>query len=411
MQNAPLRMARRTILTVAAALLVILGAAHVWLHPARNAVQDDTLERLEALHQTLAEKTAHQEREIAALHASSITNRDAARAEANPTSSAVAAAVATRLRAMRKEADAHAEAHEAHHEEIKPYRLEKHTSHVPFVFVAGLEGTGHHWFKAFWEACGAKARPSLIGPLAWQRAAAVFNARMGFDFHAARLAAEAARAEVDSPSNVYVLNTLGGRNDEALRLLKAASPGSTLPWGEGEGMGSYPNWWGSPTPDHKALQMPDVVYMAEALAGLQNAQLRVVLLTREAQAIVRSVCDKRNFAKSVGGCAAEVQILALGAGALSAQIEALPPPPRVVCEHVRFGELQSGEAFARLGVLANIDDAIRIAKRVRASASPPGGAGPKTERAKRDRAQLVAVLARAQGAAVGACARQGLRKD
>ena len=64
----------------------------------------------------------------------------------------------------------------------------------------------------------------------------------------------------------------------------------------------------------------------------------------------------------------------------------------------------------RLSVLSNIDDAARVAKRVRAPPSPPGGAGPKTERAKRDREQLVGVLARAQEAAVSACARQALRR-
>ena len=128
-------------------------------------------------------------------------------------------------------------------------------------------------------------------------------------------------------------------------------------------MGSYPNWWGTPTPDHKALQMPDVSYVADALRGVQGAQLRIVLLTREASQIVRSVCDKRNFAKSVGGCAAEVQILSLGAGILAAQLDALPPPPSVICEHVRFGKLQAGDAdtLERLSVLSGIDDAARVA--------------------------------------------------
>ena len=82
----------------------------------------------------------------------------------------------------------------------------------------------------------------------------------------------------------------------------------------------------------------------------------------------------------------------------------MPPPPSVICEHVRFGKLQAGDAetLERLSVLSGIDDAARVAKRVRAPPSPPGGAGPKTERAKRDREQLVGVLARAQEAAVSA---------
>ena len=97
---------------------------------------------------------------------------------------------------------------------------------------------------------------------------------------------------------------------------------------------------------------------------------------------------------------------------LSTQIGSLPPPPSVICEHMKFGKLQAADAetLERLSVLSNIDDAARVAKRVRAPPSPPGGAGPKTERAKRDREQLVGVLARAQEAAVSACARQALRR-
>ena len=405
-------MARRTILAVAAGLLLMLGAAHVYLHPTlqTTAHEDDTIARLEKLHQTLSEKTSKQEKALASYKATTLAAQDALKAQANPTSARIDEAVAARLAAIQREADLHAEAHQEHHEE--PYVLQKHNGHIPFVFVAGLEGTGHHWWKAFWEQCGSKARPSLLGPLAWQRAAAVFNAKMALDLPASKLMTEAARAEVSQPATVYALNTLGGRNDEAMRLLKASAPGQQLPWSEGEGMGSYPNWWGTPTPDHKALQMPDVTYLGDALRGVQGAQLRIVLLTREASQIVRSVCDKRNFAKSVGGCAAEVQILALGAGILSTQLEALPPPPSVICEHVRFGKLQSGDAetLERLSVLSGIDDAARVAKRVRAPPSPPGGAGPKTERAKRDREQLVGVLARAQEAAVSACARQALRR-
>ena len=405
-------MARRTILALAAGLLLMLGAAHVYLHPTlqTSANEDDTIARLEKLHQALAEKTSMQEKTLASYKATTLAAQDALKAQANPTSARIDEAVAARLAAIQREADLHAEAHQEHHED--PYVLQKHNGHIPFVFVAGLEGTGHHWWKAFWEQCGSKARPSLLGPLAWQRAAAVFNAKMALDLPASKLMTEAARAETNTGGTVYALNTLGGRNDEAMRLLKASAPGQQLPWGEGEGMGSYPNWWGTPTPDHKALQMPDVTYLGEALRGVQGAQLRIVLLTREPQQIVRSVCDKRNFAKSVGGCAAEVQILALGAGILSTQLEALPPPPSVICEHVRFGKLQAGDAetLERLSVLSGIDDAARVAKRVRAPPSPPGGAGPKTERAKRDREQLVGVLARAQEAAVSACARQALRR-
>ena len=188
-------MARRAILALAAGLLILLGAAHVYLHPTlqTTAHEDDTIARLEKLHQTLAEQTSQQEKKLASYKASSLAAQDAMKAQANPTSARIDEAVAARLAAIQREADLHAEAHQEHHED--PYVLQKHNGHIPFVFVAGLEGTGHHWWKAFWEQCGAKARPSLLGPLAWQRAAAVFNAKMALDLPASKLMAEAARAE------------------------------------------------------------------------------------------------------------------------------------------------------------------------------------------------------------------------
>ena len=143
-------MARRTILAVAAGLLLMLGAAHVYLHPTLQPVQeDDALQRLEKLHQTLAEKTSMQEKTLASYKATTLAAQDAMKAQANPTSARIDEAVAARLAAIQREADLHAEAHQEHHED--PYVLQKHNGHIPFVFVAGLEGTGHHWWKAFWD--------------------------------------------------------------------------------------------------------------------------------------------------------------------------------------------------------------------------------------------------------------------
>ena len=75
---------------------------------------------------------------------------------------------------------------------------------------------------------------------------------MAADAPAAALAADAARAEAsEAPEACYALNTLGGRNDEAQRLLRARAP--ALPWTEGEGMGSYPNWRrAAPSPGARA---------------------------------------------------------------------------------------------------------------------------------------------------------------
>ena len=149
-------MARRTILAVAAGLLLMLGAAHVYLHPTlqTTAHEDDTIARLEKLHQTLAEKTSIQEKTLASYKATTLAAQDAMKAQANPTSARIDEAVAARLAAIQREADLHAEAHQEHHAE--PYVLQKHNGHVPFVFVAGLEGTGHHW----WKACLLYTSPS-----------------------------------------------------------------------------------------------------------------------------------------------------------------------------------------------------------------------------------------------------------
>jgi hypothetical protein len=175
--------------------------------------------------------------------------------------------------------------------------------------------------------------------------------------------------------------------------------------------------------------MPSLGALADAFrdGAPAAAQLRVSLATRDAAAIVRSVCDKRNFAKSVrgrrsfcstftrafsqvGGCASEVAILALGAGALAAQVDALPPPPLALCEHFAFEDLAKGDAaaLARLGPFLGLDDAGALARRVKAPHTP-SAPGPKDAKGQRDRATLVAQLAAAQDSAVAACARQRRR--
>ena len=82
-------MARRTILAVAAGLLLLLGAAHVYLHPTLQptAHEDDTIARLKKLHATPSEKTLMQEKALASYKASSLAAQDAMKAQANPTTS------------------------------------------------------------------------------------------------------------------------------------------------------------------------------------------------------------------------------------------------------------------------------------------------------------------------------------
>ncbi|KAH8047465.1 hypothetical protein JL722_13094 [Aureococcus anophagefferens] len=62
---------------------------------------------------------------------------------------------------------------------------------------------------------------------------------MAADAPAAELAAAAAAREAgEGPgATTWILNALGGRNDDAMAALKKRAP---LAWTEGEGMASYP---------------------------------------------------------------------------------------------------------------------------------------------------------------------------
>ena len=281
---------------------------------------------------------------------------------------------------------------------------------MPFVFVAGLEGTGHHWYKALYVECGeARCAPSLVGPLAWQRAAAVFTNEMAADAPAAELAAEAAAREASGTATLYCLNSLGHKHSERVKEAIAAleKKGAPVPWNnKPPGMGSYPNTGGA----DKALHMPSMAFLAEALSAAgarETSQLRIVVSTRDPAAIAKSVCDNRHFAKAAGGCATEIAMLVLGAAAVAAQLDALPPPPDAVCEAFAFEDLVANDAaaLAALGAFLGLDDVAALAEKIK-GAKYPTKAGPRGAREKRERATLVAQLDAAQRAAVGACARQ-----
>ncbi|KAJ8610848.1 hypothetical protein CTAYLR_006468 [Chrysophaeum taylorii] len=207
---------------------------------------------------------------------------------------------------------------------------------------------------------------------------------------------------------VFALNTLGGLNDAAMATLRAT--GTEPPWTQGEGMLSYPNWWSSP---NKAVQMPSLLAMSDSLfaaRGPATPQLRVVLTTRSATAIVASVCEKRNFGREVGGCATEVSMLVLGAAALTAQISALPPPPAAVCQHFEFEHLQGGDAATldRLARFLRLDDdnLANLARRVNSKAhSTPSSAGRKLGAAWR--AALASDLSRGQETLIRTCVNHG----
>ena len=84
--------------------------------------------------------------------------------------------------------------------------------------------------------------------------------------------------------------------------------------------------------------MPNLAWfgplLADVAGGSGPALLRVVVLTRRAESVIASVCEKRAIGRKAGGCGVEVAMLVLGAGVIAQQIERLPPPPAARVLHI-----------------------------------------------------------------------------
>ena len=323
-------------------------------------------------------------------------------------------------------------------------------SRVPFVFFAGVEGVGHHWYSALFERCESDgtSKASLVGGFSWQRAAAVWASKMTTASLAAALATEAVVSEVEAGvGSYYAVNTFPERLITAGNLaIDAIEAKQHQAWRERGGMMSYPGF--TDRDETKALKMPDMTYMAQALMqGAPDAsQLRVCLVTRDPSAILRSVCDHRHYGRT---CPRETALLVLGASVIATQIDELPPPPLVKCEHFSLEDVQGSDANAlatheRLGVFLNLDNAPALAAatneahdktprehgrrlgtpEVERNGGRPGGqakhnllathankADLASDAESPERAALVERLRSAQAVAVAACERHGERRN
>ena len=197
-------MARRDAYVVAGAVIAVLCISSLRLSTARSRAAPPPVAHAAALTELglvaerLATTAARQEKTLASLASSASATRSAVAAfergdVADATAVAVAAAVAeeraaARGAAERAVAEALARAPSAAAPAAPGATVDG--ARAPFVFVAGLEGTGHHWYKSLFEQCGRRCRPSLVGPLAWQRAAAVLR-RCSPRHHAQKLAPHA----------------------------------------------------------------------------------------------------------------------------------------------------------------------------------------------------------------------------
>ena len=225
---------------------------------------------------------------------------------------------------------------------------------VPYVFVAGVEGTGHHWFTSFFSHCYAAhaCQSSGVGLFMWQWVLAQIAEREDVARFAEREAAALAARAAAKRKRLGVLNTLKkgaaklvgkeyrGRSNFTI-LCSAALQKKVDCQSLGAGEQSYPNYGGPRKPE----QMPEMGFLATALGA--HGQLRVVVLTRDAAAIAASVCDHRHFGapllrfsgEATGDkaadaklqCAKELELLATAARLIAAQVAALPAT--VVCDH------------------------------------------------------------------------------
>jgi hypothetical protein len=286
---------------------------------------------------------------------------------------------------------------------------------APYVFVAGVEGTGHHWFTSFFSHCYAAhaCQSSGVGLFMWQWVLAQIAEREDVARFAEREAAALAARAAAKRKRLGVLNTLKkgaaklvgkeyrGRSNFTIlctdSLQKKGEPNCEK-FTAGEQ--SYPNYSGP----HKPEQMPEMGFLATALGA--HGQLRVVVLTRDAAGIAASVCDHRHFGgPGASACATELELLAKAARLIAAQVAALPAP--VLCDHYDQEDLIDATrgGHERLGAYLEID-APTFAAKTNAGHAPSKPAQPHPERDA-----LVAALNEAQEGAAAACRARGASSE
>ena len=293
---------------------------------------------------------------------------------------------------------------------------------APYVFVAGVEGTGHHWFTSFFSHCYAAhaCRHTGVGLFMWQWVLAQIAEREDVARFAEREAAALAARAAAKRERLGVLNTLKGAAKLVGKEYRKKGSNFTILCTDslrrkvepncqslGAGEQSYPNYGGPRKPE----QMPEMGFLATALGA--HGQLRVVVLTRDAAAIAASVCDHRHFGgpllrfsgEATGDkaadaklqCAKELELLATAARLIAAQVAALPAT--VVCDHYDQKDLTDATrgGHARLGAYLGVD-APTFAAKTNAGHAPSRPRQPHPERDA-----LVAALNEAQEGAAAAC--------
>ena len=181
-----------------------------------------------------------------------------------------------------------------------------------FVFVAGLEGSGHHaWRDAF---AGCAHGDISLSPCQFACGLATLLSGGSDEAQRGNLSSaglfhqpsNSSRAAALRLAVTQELRRLASPSAAALYLLNLGqTPGAQV------GMMSYPNWGAG----RQRGEVPDLVELS-ALAEAAGADLRVLLLTRPAAEVLASTSEHRRFATP----ARQAAVLTAAADALDAQL-------------------------------------------------------------------------------------------
>jgi len=215
------------------------------------------------------------------------------------------------------------------------------------IFLAGLEGSGHHLWVALFKACGATGRCTSDADLArqlWSNGATAGLWSFETNLYKPR---KAKRWEYTHPDKHWY-NGFKQKEQEVRKSLhrvsQSSAPGLVLANNFVDtvrvrfklGMMSYPNF---PEP-MKIFKTPDVRLLAE-LAEDEGVDFRVLFLHRSAAELLKSTTERQ-----FGGWDSEAVILEHNAQALRAQLQLLDPAFVLCVDYDRMPELPTGfEAF------------------------------------------------------------------
>jgi len=186
-------------------------------------------------------------------------------------------------------------------------RKTRFNHNVRFIFVAGLEGTGHHFWESAFERCGQAGGPcsfaARVQRLLYNSfGQALFNSEGGTASSYRRLQLTLVRE----------LRDLQAAAEKKRVDLIALNLGEHLGLKVGEM--SYPNYGG----ENKTLHRPDIRLLAE-LAEEAAIDLRILVLQRKSSQILRSTITHRHFEEPM----TETAILTHNGFALSGQLALL----------------------------------------------------------------------------------------